>query len=195
MSNLPVLQSYYEKEIKNKTKQLLLKRGTRVIVIDDKKKMKNLINLSIGLGNYEEKYEFLGKTGVVVDVDKDLNESKISFSKKSVWFPIKALYLEKEVSLEDVKYLKSRYDKNPKYQCLKNRLSFYDVVKMQQNKQQKSVSVQRKIIDKLVRKSRMNLKELSEYHKKCHDNYSKRQINFDKNIKSIKRNRIIDRLI
>ena len=61
-------------------------------------------------------------------------------------------------------------------------LSFYDVVKMQQDKQQKSVSVQRKIIDKLVRKSRMNLKELSEYHKKCHDNYTKRQINFDKNI-------------
>ena len=65
----------------------------------------------------------------------------------------------------------------------------------QQDKQQKSVSMQRKIIDKLVKKSSMNLKELSEYHKKCHDNYTKRQINFDKNIKSIKRNRIIDRLI
>lgn len=190
------LEDYFKKEIKLKTKKLLLTRGSRVNVINSKKKMKKLIDFTIGLSNYEEKYKYLGKSGVVVDTDLEVDHSKVSFGNNNIWFPITALNLQNEVTIEDVKHLKSKYNtKNAKYQCLKNRLTFYDVVKMYQDKQQNSVSVQRKIIDKLVRKSRMNLKELSLYHKKCDDNYKASQEKFNKNIKRIKRNIILDKLV
>ena len=109
------LEDYFKKEIKLKTKKLLLTRGSRVNVINSKKKMKKLIDLTIGLSNYEQKYKYLGKSGVVVDTDLEVDHSKVSFGKNNIWFPITALNLQNEVTIEDVKHLKSKYNtKNAK---------------------------------------------------------------------------------
>lgn len=190
------LDKFIDKQRKRQIQVSLLSLGTKVYVIEDKKKLVRLIKISVGLSDIEEKVRYLGQMGHVITSDRELNQSKISFKdNKKVWFPIEALVLEKPITNYDVKQIKTNNLSKAKYNNIRQQGRNVRLASLNLNNKGPLTQKQRLTnMGDVVEQARMSLLETSLLHKKKTDNYDKQKLSFFKKLDKIKRNVELDKI-
>lgn len=194
--NKSKLDKYHSNQLKKNIKNKLLTLGTKVYVISNEVTLRKCILETPGLNNINEKIPYLRKVGIVIDVDKDVGHSKISFrNNKKIWFPITTLKLYKPIKLENIKNIQSdNLDTAKSDSRKKNIKSMYQCV--QELQQQKEISNKQRVNMQvyLIEKSRMNLREACLMHQKKNYKLKELSSNFDRQLKKIKKNRCFDQI-
>ena len=190
------LDSYLQKQVKKTIKKKLLTLGTQVFVIGNKKLIKKHIQETPGLDDIKEKLQFMRKSGTVIDVDKDVGHSKVCFKdNRKAWFPIKSLRLMDEVTVDTIKHLQTDNLSKAKKDCRKKQIkSMYECVQALQKTDRITPKKRLNNYLDVADKARMNLREVSDMHKKKVEKLAAITEKFDHKIKKIKRERCIEQV-
>lgn len=190
------LSNYLGNKAKTLIKNSLMKIGTKVYVIGNEKKLRYCILETPGLQNIQEKIPYMKKVGVVIDNDVEVGHSKVSFrDNKKIWFPITALKLLDDITVDDVKYIETDNLIVAKKKCRKKQIkSIYDCCAALSNKTDLNKKIKLRMVSNLVEDKRMNLREIALMHKKQNDKYIQSSDKFNLQISKIKKNRCFDKI-